>query len=72
MRQSFFTQCKSMNELFEENVMFPTGFVLSRLVWAYEETQENLAICQVVYNMRVFHVPLGLAKWEHTIVKRKS
>ena len=34
MRQSFFTQCKSMNELFEENVMFPTGFVPSRLVWA--------------------------------------
>ena len=34
VRQSFFTQCKSMNELFEENVMFPTGFVPSRLVWA--------------------------------------
>ena len=33
-RQSFLTQCKSMDELCEENVMFPTGFVPSRLVWA--------------------------------------
>ena len=39
-----------MNELFEENVMFPTGFVplgLFGRLWemCYGEIQENLAIC---------------------------